>query len=131
MGVMFKWELIERVKSYGSSAPVIPSFYMSVCHLAPEIWQVTSVTIHTESNKHCVTSSGPQLWRFRYEVVLNIFEQKDHSLPKWIITILFVEKPLLHWFCEKVVCVVYQVPGFSCQISGVGCWNVGTRNVWK
>ena len=88
---MFKWELFEGVKSYGSSATVIPYFYMFVCHLAPEIWHVTSVTIHTESDEHCVKSSGPQLLRFRYEVVLNIFEQKDHSLTEQIMTMVFVE----------------------------------------
>ena len=89
---------------------MIPSSYMSVFHLAPEIWHVTSVTIHTESDEHCFKSSGPKLG-----LGMNIFEQKDHSLTEWIMTMVFVEQHWLQFFFVKKCYVGY----ISCQTLGI------------
>ena len=42
-GVMFKRDIFEGVKSYGSSAPVIPSFHMSGSDL---VWKIPKIKLH-------------------------------------------------------------------------------------
>ena len=60
-----------------------------------------------------------RLWQFRYEVVLKIFEQKDHSLTYCFITMLFVEQPWLHVWCIRCQALVvnYRVLGVGRFVS--------------
>ena len=66
-------------------------------HLKYDMWQVSQYTqkiMNIVSNLQVPSSYGLGM-KFKK----NVFKQK-----------------------EKVLCVMYQVPGFSCQISGIGCW---------